>query len=149
MQEETAMKLIFIDACQRGADISRTHRICRAFLDELEKVHPHIWVETVCLREEQLAAFDGPMVEERSRLIEQGKPEKPMFPLADSFNEADFFLIGAPYWDLSFPAALKVYVENIFVNKINFACGENGKLFGSITSKEIAQELKKKYNIEL
>lgn len=124
------MKLLFIDACQRGPKLSRTHRICRAFLEELEKVHPHIWVETVCLREEKLHAFDEKAVEKRSLLVDQGKLEDPMFRWADAFNEADFFLIGAPYWDLSFPAALKTYVENIFVHKINFECGDQGKLIG-------------------
>lgn len=36
-----------------------------------------------------------------------------------------------------------------FTIELKAKCGENGKLFGSITSKEIAQELKKKYNIDI
>ena len=33
--------------------------------------------------------------------------------------------------------------------KITVKAGENGKIFGSITSKEIATELEKQYNIEI
>lgn len=33
--------------------------------------------------------------------------------------------------------------------RINVKAGENGKIFGSITSKEISAELKKQYNIEI
>ena len=36
-----------------------------------------------------------------------------------------------------------------FTIELKAKCGENGKLFGSVTSKEIAAELKKKYNIEI
>lgn len=36
-----------------------------------------------------------------------------------------------------------------FTVEIKAKAGENGKLFGSITSKDVATELKKKYNIEL
>ena len=33
--------------------------------------------------------------------------------------------------------------------KISAKCGENGKLFGSITSKELSEKLKEQYNIEI
>lgn len=33
--------------------------------------------------------------------------------------------------------------------RINVKAGENGKIFGSITSKEVSAELKKQYNIEI
>ena len=35
------------------------------------------------------------------------------------------------------------------VLKINVKAGENGKIFGGVTSKEIVEELKKQYNIEI
>jgi large subunit ribosomal protein L9 len=33
--------------------------------------------------------------------------------------------------------------------KLKVKAGENGKTFGGVTSKEIAEELKKEYNIEI
>lgn len=46
--------------------------------------------------------------------------------------------------------ALKIQekLSKIMLN-IKVKAGENGKIFGSITSKEIATELKKQYNIEI
>ena len=38
-----------------------------------------------------------------------------MFDLAKQFAEADEVIIAAPFWDLSFPAALKQYFEQINV----------------------------------
>lgn len=36
-----------------------------------------------------------------------------------------------------------------FTVEFKAKCGANGKLFGSVTSKEVAAELKKKYNIDI
>ena len=46
---------------------------------------------------------------------------------AREFAEADEILIGAPYWDCSFPAVLKIYLEQICVNGIAFRYGEDGR----------------------
>ena len=43
-----------------------------------------------------------------------------MFDLARQFAEAEVIVISAPYWDLSFPASLKQYVEKICVNGVTF-----------------------------
>ena len=46
--------------------------------------------------------------------------------------------------------ALKVQEKlSKIILKIKVKAGENGKIFGSITSKEIATELKNQYNIEI
>ena len=49
-----------------------------------------------------------------------------MFKYAKQFASADVILISAPYWDLSFPAILKTYFENINVNGITFSYSEKG-----------------------
>ena len=41
-----------------------------------------------------------------------------MFRYARQFAAADKIVIAAPLWDLSFPAQLKVYLENIYVTGI-------------------------------
>ena len=43
---------------------------------------------------------------------------------------------------------IKEQVEKITL-KIHVKAGENGKIFGGVTSKEISEELKKQYNIEI
>lgn len=41
---------------------------------------------------------------------------------------SDYIVIGAPYWDLSFPACLKNYIEQTSVNGIAFTYVEEGSL---------------------
>ena len=35
-------------------------------------------------------------------------------------------VIAAPYWDMSFPASLKLYIEQLCVNKLTFCYSEKG-----------------------
>ena len=50
--------------------------------------------------------------------------------------------------DIAHAKELKEKLEKITIN-LSAKVGANGKLFGSITSKEIAEELKKKENIDI
>ena len=49
-----------------------------------------------------------------------------MFSLARQFSEAETIVIAAPFWDLSFPAMLKQYFEQINVTGITFKYSEDG-----------------------
>ena len=49
-----------------------------------------------------------------------------MFALARQFSEAETIVIAAPFWDLSFPAGLKQYLEQINVVGITFRYSEEG-----------------------
>ena len=50
----------------------------------------------------------------------------PYFSLAKQLAQADIIVIAAPYWDLSFPAILKQYVEAVSVNGITFVYSDEG-----------------------
>ena len=109
------MKLLFVDCCisQRGAD-SRTRAVADAFLDTFRANHPGAEVETVT--PEQLLAlkpFDVEMLNDREALAGAGAFDAPVFDLARQFRGADAVVVAAPYWDLSYPAALRTYVEYI------------------------------------
>ena len=43
-----------------------------------------------------------------------------LYDLVKEFASADEIVIAAPFWDFSFPAMLKVYLEHICVNKVAF-----------------------------
>lgn len=45
---------------------------------------------------------------------------------AKEFANADIIVIAAPLWDLSFPAILKIYIENITIAGITFKYTEQG-----------------------
>ena len=53
-----------------------------------------------------------------------------MFCYARQFAAADRIVIAAPLWDLSFPAQLKVYLENIYVTGIVTKYSEAGEPVG-------------------
>ena len=43
------------------------------------------------------------------------------FTTANQLISADFIIVAAPYWDLSFPAVLKIWVENVWVRNLTFS----------------------------
>ena len=61
----------------------------------------------------------------------------PMFDLAKQFAEADRIVIAAPYWDLSFPASLKQYFEQINVQGITFVYTPEGVPQGLCRAKQL------------
>ena len=60
-----------------------------------------------------------------------------MFDHAKQFASADTIVIAAPYWDLSFPSTLKIYIENIYVTGIVSAYDESGMPVGLCKAKEL------------
>ena len=105
--------ILLINACVRKQ--SRTKRLADSLLAK--------WSEQVT--EIRLEEIDFPVVNEdflarRDRLIAEEAFSDPMFDLANQFAAADRIVIATPYWDLSFPASLKQYFEQINVLGITF-----------------------------
>ena len=46
--------------------------------------------------------------------------DAPVFDLARQFRGADRIAVAAPFWDLSFPAALRTYIEYISANGLTY-----------------------------
>ena len=116
------MKLLFVNSCisQRGAD-SRTKRLADAFLTAFRTSHPNWTVETVS--PETLLAlkpFDAEMLNERDALCAAGRFDAPVYELARQLQAADAVVVAAPFWDLSFPAALRTYIEYISANGLTY-----------------------------
>ena len=119
------MTVLFVNACMRGEQ-SRTLELCREYLEGKENV-----VE-VNLAEMGLKPFDAGMVAYRAQLQKAGVFDDPIFDLSQQFAKADEIVIGAPYWDLSFPAALKVYIEHVSVCDIAFHYTEDAQCEGHL-----------------
>ena len=111
--------VVFVNACVRAA--SRTKRIANVLLARLNDE-----TEEVKLSEFPFPTTDEAFLRQRDSLIAQGKFDAPMFSLARQFAEADTVVIAAPFWDLSFPAALKQYIEQINVVGITFRYTKEG-----------------------
>ena len=69
---------------------------------------------------EDIAPLNTELLEKREGLLKEGKMDDPMFRYAKQFANADEIIIAAPFWDLSFPAKLKIYLEQITVSGITF-----------------------------
>ena len=66
-----------------------------------------------------ISALDRDELIKRDRLSKEGFNDR-MFDLAKQFKDADEILIAAPFWDLSFPALLKNYIERVSVAGLTF-----------------------------
>lgn len=116
-------EVIFIDCCIRGEQ-SRTAKLAEAFFAGLDQTAYH--VTTLRLMEEGLRPLNGDFFQARQELLEQRAFDHPRFAYAHQFAAADLVVIAAPFWDLGFPALLKIYIENISVDGITFGCNEQG-----------------------
>ena len=103
--------ILYINCCVRKE--SRTNRLAREVLDRLGGE-----VTELRLYEEELRPLDRETLDRRTALIGRGDYSDRMFDYAVQFAAADTIVIAAPYCDLSFPAPLKTYLENIYVTGI-------------------------------
>ena len=104
--------LLFINACVR--ENSRTERLAKCLLEKLDQRFTEVRLEAI-----SFPVTNEAYLTRRDQLIEAGDFSDPSFSLAHQFASADRIVIAAPYWDLSFPAALKQYFEHINVRGIN------------------------------
>ncbi len=105
--------ILFINACVR--DDSRTKKLATALLQKFQDE-----VQEVKLEEVKFPLTDAAFLSKRDALIAAGKFDDDSFALARQFAGADKIVIAAPYWDLSFPATLKQYIEHINVLGVTF-----------------------------
>ena len=114
--------LLYVDCCIRREQ-SRTRKLAEAFLGNL----PKGWrVEKVVLMDEPLLPLMEGGFAQRDELLQRGDFTHRRFDYAWQFQRADAILIAAPFYDLSIPALLKVYIENVSVDGITFLCDAAG-----------------------
>ena len=99
-------KLVFINACVRKEN-SRTLALAKEVLALLSKKYE---VSEIDLTSEQVTPVTKEVFDERSKGISERDRK-----WAESVASADRLVIAAPFWDMSFPAVLKVFFERISV----------------------------------
>lgn len=122
--------VLFLNACVRSD--SRTKQLADHLLSLLKEP----------VRELQLWRLDYPrsdevFLSERDDLLTRGEQSASLFDLAREFAAADSIVVAAPYWDLSFPAAVKQYFEQVSVVGITFAYSEEGVPVGLCQAKKL------------
>jgi len=119
---------LYIDCCIRGEQ-SRTKRLAEAFLAAYG-AREHVQIDRLTLMDEPLIPFSNGFFWQREQLLEREELNHPRFRYAHQFQQAGRIIIAAPFWDLSFPALLKVYIENVNIQGITFDCNEKDGCFG-------------------
>lgn len=120
------MNLLYIDGTIRGEGVSRTKALADSFVKALLKENDALKLKKVVLKEEKPSYLDEATLEKRNALGKTEDFSHPMFDYARDFAAADIVVLSAPYWDLSFPALVKAYLEHIFVNGVTFVYGSQG-----------------------
>ena len=111
--------ILFVNACVRKH--SRTLTLTKRLLNNLNGD-----IKEIRLEEVSFPVVDEAFIERREVLKNSGKYDDPMFDLGKDFANADTIVIAAPYYDLSFPAMLKQYFEQINVLGLTFTYSETG-----------------------
>ena len=119
--------ILYVNACVRNE--SRTRRLAEKLIDKLESVNKEE-IKEVRLENISMPIADEEFIIKRDILARSGRFDDPMFDLARDFASADTIVIAAPYWDLSFPAMLKQYIEQINVVGLTFKYLDNGMPMG-------------------
>lgn len=113
------MHTLFINACVRPE--SRTKALADRLLAQLPGTF-----DVLNLEFEGIEPLNDSRLLLRDDILAAGDLDHPMLEYARQFAQADMIVIAAPYWDLSFPALLKTYIEAINVNGITFRYSEEG-----------------------
>ena len=119
-------KILLINACVRKE--SRTRRLAEEVLKKLTAAEPEgtVQIRECILHQEKLQPLDEKTLLLRDRLIRGGDFSNEMFRYARELAAADVIVIAAPFWDMSFPASLKLYVEATMVTDLVFRYNEQG-----------------------
>ena len=107
------MNILFVNACVRKE--SRTLVLAKEILSKMQGN-----ITEIDLTKENLTPLNCTSLEEREHLLKSRDMDAPMLQYAKQFAQADEIVIAAPFWDLSFPSILKIYMEQITVAGITF-----------------------------
>ena len=111
--------ILFVNGCVR--ENSRTLELARAVLAKETDA-----IEEIRLYPDGPNGLDAEKLTQRDVLLANREFSHPMFRFARQFAEAEAIVIAAPYWDLTFPAKVRAYLEEVTVSGITFRYGENG-----------------------
>lgn len=116
-------KILFINACVRPG--SRTRMLAECVLESLDGM-----VEEVNLEQEAIPPLNQESLNARNSLLAEKEYSAPMLRYARQFAEADVIVMAAPYWDLSFPATVKAYIEAVTAVGVTFVYTPEGRPAG-------------------
>lgn len=123
-------QILYLNACVRPE--SRTLRLADRLIARLEGD-----VTRLDLDREELLPLNYERLLMRDRLVREQRLDHPMLRYARQFARADTIVLAAPYWDLSFPALVKLYCEAVTVTGVTFRYREDGRPEGLCRAKRL------------
>ena len=111
-------RVLFVNGCIRGKAVSRSYQLAQAFLAPMEEagfVVEEVDLGAMCPQYLHYGNFAA-----REEKIAAGQLDDAMFDLARQFVSADVILFAAPFWEYSFPAVVKAYIEQVSVCGLAF-----------------------------
>lgn len=123
-------KILFVNACPREG--SRTLELANHVLSKLEGE-----VTQLPLFEENLLPLNSKTLALRDKMIAAGNYDHPLFKYARQFVAADRIVLAAPFWDLSFPSVVKVYIEYLMALGLTFGYTEEGFPQGNCKARQL------------
>jgi FMN-dependent NADH-azoreductase len=124
--------LLFVNACVRGQD-SRTLALAEHLLSRIKEENRKdmaFKIEEIRLSTENLLPLNHERLIRREELMAAGLSEDTMFDYANAVANADMIVIAAPYWNMSFPAVLSIFLELASVEGITYTYSEEGMPIG-------------------
>lgn len=131
--------LLYINACVRGKD-SRTLALAEELLNRIREANSQDMafnIEEIRLSTENLLPLNYERLQRRDELLKAGQLDDTMFDYANAVAQADMLVIAAPYWDMSFPAVLKIFFELASVVGITFTYAEDGTPIGLTNAEDM------------
>jgi FMN-dependent NADH-azoreductase len=121
------MKLLLINACSNKD--SKTLKLTKGVIKLFENDYLIDVINTYAL---PFSYINDEIIEKRNN----GNYDELAYKYANMIKNADRIVISAPLWDMSFPASLKVFIENIMIPNVLFRY-EDDKAIGLSNAKKL------------
>lgn len=125
-------KLLYIQASPRK-DRSKSTQAAKAFLESYQHAHPNDQIRTLNVFDENLPAFDGPVVQAKYNIMhskehtaEERRAWSAVEKVIADFKDADKYLFSLPMWNFGIPYRLKQYIDVIVQPGYTFTVGPKG-----------------------
>ena len=121
-------KLVYIDACIRDED-SRTKKIATPLIEKLNNKYD---ITTFVINDLKLDIVQKELIKKRLK----GDIPDYIIKWAETIRDADRVVISAPFWDMSIPSSLKVFIELCSILNVTFK-SNNKTCYGNCKSKKV------------
>ena len=113
-------KVLYITATPKPLETSYTLKMSEKFIEEYKKSNPDDEVTVLELYKEDIKPLS------LENLQNFFTPDEEMKKYVDQFIAHDKYVIAAPFWNLSIPAILKIYIDRIVIPGKTFKYTESG-----------------------